>query len=307
MVSDDRHEAAALWAAAGLPGRHVPLPNGAHQDWGHTPRNRALPLVRADFVLHVDDALLPGAPRPGSAPPSERTRGTSTCSRSCGPATATWSDLNGFSPTGTSELRTSSTGRTSRSPAGEPRTAATGRSSPGPSSSTRTGRSTGTRNRTTPPTRRTTSPLADCSAGFRVARARLVPAKPAWVDLAGRGGGVVREDCQVGWHALAARLFAGRDVENVAAGLGFSRPRLAPAARRLRLQNPGPGLPVDLTCPVPEPPAGDVKAVTAFAVTRARRGRPRVRRVAPAGGDRRRVPDHPQLARLARRQPALLS
>src|SRR5262249_13900062 len=114
--------------------------------------------------------------------------------------------------------------------------------------------------------------LADCyAAGYRVARARdpgfrLVPAKDAWIDLAARGGGAGREDCQAGWHALAARLFAGKDVLDVGAGLGFSRPRLAPAVRRLRLQDPAPGLGADLSCPVAALPAGDAEVVTAFDV-----------------------------------------
>ena len=114
--------------------------------------------------------------------------------------------------------------------------------------------------------------LADCyAAAYGVMRARdplyrLIPAKDSWVDLAGRGGVIGREDCQAGWHAQAARLFSGRDVLDVGAGLGFSRPRLGPAARRLRLQDPGPGLGADLACPVAEIPGRDAEVVTAFDV-----------------------------------------
>src|SRR6185437_6424542 len=64
LVSDDHHDfCAGIWASATLPGRHIPLTDGPHKDWGHTPRNRILPQIRADFVLHIDDddVLLPGA------------------------------------------------------------------------------------------------------------------------------------------------------------------------------------------------------------------------------------------------------
>jgi hypothetical protein len=274
LASDDRHEeAAALWAAMGLPGRHVPLPDGPHRDWGHTPRNRTLPLVRADYVLHADDddALLPGAlarvraalrARPGDfhlfpfvrhhdrhLVGSERVLahghvGTPNLVHPAGVPLGRWGTAHGGDAAfiiGTVALN--------------PDRAVHWHAEP--------------HYYAYPPEDFT---LADCSAaGYRIARARLpgfrlVPAKPAWADLTERGGGVGREDCQVGWHALAARLFAGRDVLDVGAGLGFSRTRLAPAARRLRLQDPGPGLPVDLSCPVAELPPGDAEAVTAFDV-----------------------------------------
>ena len=274
LVSDDCHEAAAaLWAAAALPGRHVPLPGGPHRDWGHTPRNHALPLVRTDFVLHADDddALLPDAlarirtalrahPNDFHLFPFVRHRdrhlvgservlvhgyvGTPNLVHPANVPLAQWGTAHGGDGafiTGTVALNPDRAVRWHAEP----------------------------HYYAYPPDDFT---LADCAAaGYRVARARLpdfrlIHAKPSWVDLADRGGGVGREDCQAGWHALAARLFAGRDVLDVGAGLGFSRARLAPAVRRLRLQDPAPGLPVDVACPVSELPAGDAEAVTAFDV-----------------------------------------
>ncbi len=274
LVSDDRHEeVAALWAAAGLPGRHVPLLDGPHRDWGHTPRNRTLPLVGAEFVLHADDddVLLPGAlariraalathptdfhifpfvrHRDGHLVGSERilahnSVGTPNFVHPSGLSIARWGTAyggDGAFITGTVALNPDRAVRWHAEP----------------------------HYYAYPPDDFT---LADCyAAGYRVARARLpdfrlVPAKPTWIDLADHGGGVGREDCQAGWHALAAHLFAGRDVLDVGAGQGFSRSRIAPAVRRLRLQDPGPGLPVDLNCPVSELPTGEAEVVTAFDV-----------------------------------------
>jgi hypothetical protein len=274
LVSDDGHEAAAAaWEAAALPGHHVRLAGGPHRDWGHTPRNLALPLVRTDFVLHADDddALLPGAlarvrealradpigfhlfpfvrHRDRHLVGSERVLahghvGTPNLVHPAGVPLGRWGTAHG----GDAAFITGSV-------ALNPDRAVHWHSEP--------------HYYAYPPDEFTP---ADCyAAGYRVARARvpgfrLVPAKPAWVDLAERGGGVGREDCQEGWHALAARLFAGADLVDAGAGLGFSRPRLAPAVRRLRLQDPGPGLPVDLRCPVAELPPGCAEVVTAFDV-----------------------------------------
>jgi hypothetical protein len=274
LVSDDHHDdAAATWAAAGLPGRHVPLSDGPHRDWGHTPRNRAHALVRAHYLLHADDddVLLPGAlarvrgalrdhPKDFHLFPFVRHRdrhlvgservlahghiGTPNLVHPIGIPLGRWGTAHGGDAafiTGTIALN--------------PELAIHWHTEP--------------HYYAYPPADFT---LADCyAAGYRVARARvaefrLLPAKPVWVDLAHRGGGVGREDCQEGWHALAARLFAGRDLLDVGAGLGYSRARLAPAARRLRLQDPGTGLPVDLACPVSDIPARDSEVVTAFDV-----------------------------------------
>ncbi len=274
LVSDDRHDAAAAcWAAAGLPGRHVPLPGGPHRDWGHTPRNRAMPLARADYIVHADDddVLLPGAlarvraaarENPGDLHlfPFVRHRdrhlvggegvvghglvGTPNLIHPRDAVLGTWGAAHGGDFQFVSET-------IARNPARRLRWHADPHYYAYPPADW---------------------DLAECyAAGYRVARGRgaghrLLPAKDAWVDLGGRAGGQGREDCQAGWHALAARLFAGRDLLDVGAGLGFSRPRLAPAVRRLRLQDPAPGLGADLSCPVADLPPAAAEVVTAFDV-----------------------------------------
>ena len=44
-----------LWDASGLPGRFIELPGGPHRDWGHSPRNKTMRLVRTTHMLHMDD------------------------------------------------------------------------------------------------------------------------------------------------------------------------------------------------------------------------------------------------------------
>ncbi|AMV24170.1 hypothetical protein VT84_07220 [Gemmata sp. SH-PL17] len=274
LVSDDRHgDVARVWAGAGLPGRHVALEGGPYRDWGHTPRNRTLPLVRTGYVTHADDddVLLPGAlarvrgalrAHPGAFHVFPFVHhadghlvgtarvlahghvGTPNLVHPVGIPLGRWGEMHGGDGAFICETVALNPDREVHW-------------HPSPHYFAH------------PPA---DLPLADCyAAGYRVARAhvpglRLVPAKADWVDLAGHGGGAGREDCQAGWHELAAGLFAGADVLDVGAGLGFSRLRLAPAAGRLRLQDPGPGLPVDLSCPVAELPKGDAGVVTAFDV-----------------------------------------
>jgi 2-polyprenyl-3-methyl-5-hydroxy-6-metoxy-1,4-benzoquinol methylase len=274
LVSDDGHEAvAATWSVAGLPGRHLPLPGGPHRDWGHTPRNLALPQVRADAVLHADDddILLPGAvariraalaAHPGDLHifPFVRHRdrhfvgsdgvlahgyvGTPNLVHPAGIPLGRWEPVHGGDGafiTATAALHPDRTVHWH----GEPHYYAG-----------------------LPPEWDLAQGYA---AGFQLARSRqpgfrLIPAKPAWTDLATAGGGVGREDCQVGWHALAAERVRGLDILDVGAGLGFSRERLARTARRVRLQDPGPGLGTDLSTPVEDLASGEAEAVTAFDV-----------------------------------------
>lgn len=274
LVSDDRHDvAAAYWAAAGLPGRHVPLSDGPHRDWGHTPRNRSMSLARADYLIHADDddVFLPGAaariraaaaahPRDFHVFPFIRHRdrhlvgsegviahglvGTPNLVHPRVAAHGEWGSVHG----GDFQFIASTVAR-------NPDRAVHWHSEP--------------HYYAYPPA---DFDLADCyAAGYRVTRARypgypLVPTKPTWTDLAARGGPIGRDDCQSGWHPMVARLFADRDLLDVGAGLGLSRARLGPAVRRLRLQEPAPGLAVDLVTPIDELPTEYAEVVTAFNV-----------------------------------------
>jgi glycosyltransferase involved in cell wall biosynthesis len=63
LVGDGEHPAArSLWDQLGLPGRYLELP-GPSANWGHTPRNLAMPLARGSHLLFLDDddTLTPGA------------------------------------------------------------------------------------------------------------------------------------------------------------------------------------------------------------------------------------------------------
>ncbi len=92
------------------------------------------------------------------------------------------------------------------------------------------------------------------------------PAKSGhWIDLAGRGGDMGREDCQDGWHVLFEKTMrAGGTVLDVGAGLGRSRERI----RRVTTQDPAPlaAGTVDVATPIAEIPAGAFDCVTAFDV-----------------------------------------
>lgn len=54
--------ARAFWEQLDLPGRFVEVP-GPYHDWGHTPRNRAIPQARGEYLMALDDddELTPGA------------------------------------------------------------------------------------------------------------------------------------------------------------------------------------------------------------------------------------------------------
>lgn len=45
----------SAWSESQLPGRLIEVPGGPHNDWGHTPRNFALPLANCSYVVHMDD------------------------------------------------------------------------------------------------------------------------------------------------------------------------------------------------------------------------------------------------------------
>lgn len=44
-----------LWSDFDVPGQLVEVPDGPHRDWGHTPRNFALPQAGCPYVMHLDD------------------------------------------------------------------------------------------------------------------------------------------------------------------------------------------------------------------------------------------------------------
>lgn len=44
-----------LWHDVGLSGRIIQVPDGPHGDWGHTPRNFAIPFANCPYLMHLDD------------------------------------------------------------------------------------------------------------------------------------------------------------------------------------------------------------------------------------------------------------
>jgi hypothetical protein len=57
VVSDDRHDAVsrAVGASGLANARHEIIQGGPHNDWGHTPRNLAMPLAGGTHLWHFDD------------------------------------------------------------------------------------------------------------------------------------------------------------------------------------------------------------------------------------------------------------
>ncbi len=56
VASDDNHvQVVNMCNAAGVPWSHVLLGGGPHKDWGHTPRNVAMPHAKGNFICHFDD------------------------------------------------------------------------------------------------------------------------------------------------------------------------------------------------------------------------------------------------------------
>jgi 2-polyprenyl-3-methyl-5-hydroxy-6-metoxy-1,4-benzoquinol methylase len=87
-----------------------------------------------------------------------------------------------------------------------------------------------------------------------------------WIDLAHQGGEYGRLDCQAGWHHLIASRLHHKTILDVGAGLGRAKTRLAVNGNRVILQDPAPGLPVDLRDPVESLAAKSFDVVTAFDV-----------------------------------------
>jgi glycosyltransferase involved in cell wall biosynthesis len=91
---------------------------------------------------------------------------------------------------------------------------------------------------------------------------------PDFADVARRSGEEGRGDSQYGWQTLIGRLFHGKTILDVGAGLGRSRERLAGPhkSNTATLQDIAPSLPVDLTCTLAEIPDKSFDLVTAFDV-----------------------------------------
>jgi Glycosyl transferase family 2 len=91
-------------------------------------------------------------------------------------------------------------------------------------------------------------------------------AKTVWTDLAQQGGPHGRCDCQAGWHVFFGQSFHNKTILDVGAALGRSRARLAVNGNRVTLQDPAPGLSVDIRKPVEAIPDKSYDVVTAFDV-----------------------------------------
>lgn len=91
------------------------------------------------------------------------------------------------------------------------------------------------------------------------------PAKTDFIDLAKRAGEFGREDCQEGWHKLAALLIPPpMTILDVGAGLGLSKERLG--RDRTATLDPAPLACVDFSEPVSEVGTESFDAVTCFDV-----------------------------------------
>ena len=89
---------------------------------------------------------------------------------------------------------------------------------------------------------------------------------PQFVDLAQQTGDEGRYDCQKGWQEFVGRYFKNKTILDVGAGLGQSRERLAHGGNHVVLQDPAPGMPVDYTQPIFEMESQGWDVITCFDV-----------------------------------------
>lgn len=246
-------ETRALWDSAKLPGRFIELTDGPHRDWGHTPRNRHLPDCTGDWILHLDDddVLAPGAlaclrpvaeqvSTPGHPPSLLVPRMVD------GLGDRVWTRPRCVEgQVGTGNLV-------------HPSRIFLGRFAP---------RYGGDFDFAT--SLLAANPGLDIrflpEATYLV-RPHLSPVKPAFRDLARFPGDLGREDFQGGWQSQLAKNLSLGDWLDIGAGLGHSRPRIAAAGHRVTLHDVGPGLPVDIACPLSEIPDHSADIVSAFDV-----------------------------------------
>ena len=90
--------------------------------------------------------------------------------------------------------------------------------------------------------------------------------KKDWVNLELIGGDAGREDFQERWQTFTGSLFFGKSILDVGAGLGRSKGRLSVNGNKVVLQDPAPGLPVDVVCPVDKIAVRSYDVVTGFDV-----------------------------------------
>lgn len=56
LVSDGPSKVAkSLWEQFGFPGQYIEVPGGPSGDWGHTPRNLAMPRASGKWLMSIDD------------------------------------------------------------------------------------------------------------------------------------------------------------------------------------------------------------------------------------------------------------
>lgn len=90
--------------------------------------------------------------------------------------------------------------------------------------------------------------------------------KKDFIDIGKSGGEFGRGDFQIGWHYYAGKMFTGKSILDVGAGLGHSRERLSVNGNTVTLQDVAPGMPVDIKNEIESIPDNSYDVITCFDV-----------------------------------------
>lgn len=238
----------AIWSDRPPPGGYLILKGGPHGDWGHTPRQTALGGCRGDLVIHIDDddVLAEGALD------ALRSRGDAHPGGVLIPRMVDGAGIRTWDVPILAEGRVG-TGNFVH-PADIP-LGAFGRERTGDWEFL---------HRTL-----ALNPERECvfvPEATLVLRPHERYVNPRFRDGALEAGEAGRWDLQGAWQTWFGQQVRGGTILDVGAGLGLSRTRLAAGGNDVRLQDVGPGLPVDHPCPVEQLRSGMAEHVTAFDV-----------------------------------------
>ena len=238
----------AFWQAAELPGQLVELPNGPHQDWGHTPRNQILQRIESGYVVHLDDddVLVPGA------------LDTIRQAIATNPGALFLfriAYMDGRRVWDQKSIARGNVGTALFVHPAEIRRGAFGSAHDGDFEFVR---DTIQQN----PDRH----LVWHPAATHLIRPRETWTNPAFCDVTTHALPVGREDCQSGWQTFFGNWFRSGTLLDVGAGQALSKPRLAAGGCQVVTHDVTAGLPVDLVCELADIPDAAYDFVTAFDV-----------------------------------------